>query len=96
MCLFANDLDSELGVVFYFGCNRIESCAGRTGTAAGALAHHVAHGLGILHLVAQVRDQRVEVCPAVRPLLDRLQAELNFFVSSELRQTILRLANEDV
>jgi predicted nucleic acid-binding protein len=34
------------------------------------------------------------VCPAVTPLLDRLQGELHFFVSSALRKTILRQAGE--
>lgn len=50
--------------------------------------------LGTLGILLEAKQRGV--CPAVGPLLDRLQTELNFFVASELRQTILRLANEDV
>lgn len=45
--------------------------------------------LGIL-----LRAKQHGLCPAVGPLLDRLQRELNFFVSPGLRQTILRQAGE--
>ena len=45
--------------------------------------------LGIL-----VRAKQQQLCPAVAPPLDRLQSELNFFVSLGLRQTILRQAGE--
>ena len=40
--------------------------------------------------------KRLGLCTAVKPLLDRLQTELNFFVSSGLREPILRQAGEDV
>jgi uncharacterized protein len=40
--------------------------------------------------------KRLGLCTAAKPLLDRLQTELNFFVSSGLRRTILRQAGEEV
>lgn len=66
----------------------IDELAGREVARQGGFT--VVGTLGIL-LEAKQRG----VCPAVRPLLDCLQTELNFFVSSELRQTILRQAHED-
>ena len=45
--------------------------------------------LGIL-----MRAKQRQLCPAVAPLLDRLQRELNFFVSPALRQSILRQTGE--
>jgi len=48
--------------------------------------------LGTLGILLRAKQQGL--CPAVAPLLDRLQRELNFFVSPGLRQTILRQAGE--
>lgn len=45
--------------------------------------------LGIL-----LRAKQRQLCPAVAPLLDRLQHELNFFISPGLRQSILSQAGE--
>ena len=45
--------------------------------------------LGIL-----VRSKRAKLIPEVKPLVDRLRGELNFFVSDRLRETALRLAGE--
>lgn len=67
----------------------IDELAGREVASHGGFT--VLGTLGIL-LEAKQRS----LCPAVRPLLDRLRVELNFFVSPGLRQTILRQAGEDV
>ena len=48
--------------------------------------------LGTLGILLRAKQQGL--CPAVGPLLDRLQRKLNFFVSPGLRQTILRQAGE--
>jgi predicted nucleic acid-binding protein len=48
--------------------------------------------LGTLGILLRAKQQGL--CPAVAPLLDRLQRDLNFFVSPSLRQTILRQAGE--
>jgi uncharacterized protein len=48
--------------------------------------------LGTLGILLRAKQQGL--CPAVAPLLDRLQGELNFFISPGLRQTILRQAGE--
>ena len=48
--------------------------------------------LGTLGILVRAKQQ--QLCPAMAPLLDRLQSELNFFVSPGLRQTILRQAGE--
>jgi len=45
--------------------------------------------LGIL-----VRAKRERLCPSVTPLLERLQNEFNFFISSGVRDAILRQAGE--
>jgi len=45
--------------------------------------------LGIL-----VRAKQARLCPSVAPLLERLQKELNFFISSDVRDAILRQAGE--
>jgi hypothetical protein len=48
--------------------------------------------LGTLGLL--LRAKRSGLLPSVAPLLDRLRSELNFFISDELRRTILRQAEE--
>lgn len=48
--------------------------------------------LGTLGILLQAKRQGL--CPEVRPQLDRLQTEFNFFVSPRLRQQILRQAGE--
>ncbi len=48
--------------------------------------------LGTLGLL--VRAKQSGLNPSVAPLLDRLKTELNFFISEELRRTILRQAGE--
>jgi len=48
--------------------------------------------LGTLGLLVQAK--RSGLNPSVAPLLDRLRSELNFFISDELRRTILRKAGE--
>jgi predicted nucleic acid-binding protein len=48
--------------------------------------------LGTLGILLEAKQRGA--CPAVRPLLDRLETELSFFVSSALREVILRLAGE--
>jgi len=48
--------------------------------------------LGTLGILVRAKQQKM--CPAVEPLLDRLQDELNFFVSSRLRHAILWQAGE--
>jgi predicted nucleic acid-binding protein len=48
--------------------------------------------LGTLGILVRAKQQ--QLCPAVAPLLDILQSELNFFVSVGLRQTILKQAGE--
>jgi predicted nucleic acid-binding protein len=48
--------------------------------------------LGTLGLL--VRAKRRGLLPSVAPLLDRLRSELNFFISDELRRTILRQGEE--
>lgn len=45
--------------------------------------------LGVL-----LRAKRKALCPEVRPLLDRLQQEIRFFVSPRLRQHVLAQAGE--
>jgi predicted nucleic acid-binding protein len=48
--------------------------------------------IGTLGIV--LRAKQKGLIPAVSPLLNRLQAELGFFLSEELRATILRRARE--
>jgi len=48
--------------------------------------------LGTLGILLLGKQQGL--CAEVRPLLDRLRREINFFVSPTLRQTILRQAGE--
>jgi uncharacterized protein len=48
--------------------------------------------VGTLGLLLEAK--RLGLCPAVKPLLDRLQTELNFFVSARLRRAILQQAGE--
>jgi predicted nucleic acid-binding protein len=48
--------------------------------------------LGTLGLLVQAK--RSGLNPGVAPLLDRLRSELNFFISDELRRTILHQAGE--
>jgi hypothetical protein len=48
--------------------------------------------LGTLGLL--VRAKQSVLLPSVAPLIDRLRSELGFFISDELRQTILRRAGE--
>jgi predicted nucleic acid-binding protein len=48
--------------------------------------------LGTLGLL--VRAKQRGLCPAVAPLLDRLQGELNFFLSTDLRRRVLAQAGE--
>jgi hypothetical protein len=50
--------------------------------------------LGTLGIFLEAKQRGA--CPAVRPLLDRLQTELSFFVSTSLREAILRQADESV
>lgn len=48
--------------------------------------------LGTLGILLRAKQQGL--CPAVAPLLDRLQRELNFFISPGLRRSILIQAGE--
>jgi predicted nucleic acid-binding protein len=48
--------------------------------------------LGTLGILLRAKQKRL--CEAVAPLLDRLQKELNFFISSGLRDAILKQAGE--
>jgi hypothetical protein len=48
--------------------------------------------LGTLGLL--VRAKQRGLSPSVAPLLDRLRSELNFFISDELRRSILRQVGE--
>jgi predicted nucleic acid-binding protein len=48
--------------------------------------------LGTLGILLRAKQQHL--CPAVAPLLGRLRYELNFFVSPQLHQAILRQAGE--
>jgi hypothetical protein len=41
-----------------------------------------------------LRAKRAALCAEIRPLLDRLQQEINFFVSPHLRASILKQAGE--
>jgi uncharacterized protein len=41
-----------------------------------------------------LRAKQLGLCPAIEPLLTRLQQELNFFISPALRQRVLQQANE--
>ena len=66
----------------------IDEQAGRD--VARRVGFTVVGTLGIL-LEAKHRG----ICPAVKPLLVRLQTELRFFVSAKLSQAILREAEED-
>jgi predicted nucleic acid-binding protein len=50
---------------------------------------HVQGTLGIL-----LRAKRGGLCTEIRSLLDRLQQEINFFVSPHLRANILHQAGE--
>jgi len=45
--------------------------------------------LGVL-----LRAKQEQLCPLIAPLLDRLENELRFFLSPELRQDVLRQAGE--
>lgn len=65
----------------------VDELAGRR--AAGQCGFAVLGSLGIL-----VRAKREGLCELVGPLLDRLQSEINFFVSAALRQAILTEAGE--
>lgn len=76
----AEELPADLILIDELAGREVASCAGFP-------------VLGTLGILLQAKQRGV--CQAVRPLLDRLQAELNFFVSSALRQTILRQAGED-
>ncbi len=49
--------------------------------------------LGTLGILLEAK--RRGACEAVGPPLDRLRSDLNFFVSTGLRETILRLAGEE-
>jgi len=75
----AEELDADLVLV--------DESAGREVARQCGLT--VLGSLGIL-----VRAKQRRLCPSVAPLLDRLQDELNFFVSSGLRKAILRQAGE--
>ncbi len=48
--------------------------------------------MGTMAIILKARDQ--QLCPAVRPLLNRLQQEFRFFISPHLRQQILEKAGE--
>jgi len=48
--------------------------------------------LGTLGLL--VRAKQAGLTPSVAPLIDRLRSELSFFISDDLRRTILRQAGE--
>lgn len=48
--------------------------------------------LGTLGVLVRAKQQGL--CPAIRPILDRLQQEINFFISPALRQRALNLAGE--
>jgi hypothetical protein len=48
--------------------------------------------LGTLGILVRAKEERL--CQSVAPLLDRLQNELKFFVSSSVRDMILRQAGE--
>jgi predicted nucleic acid-binding protein len=49
--------------------------------------------LGTLGILMRAKERRL--CPAIASLVDRLRSELNFFISTELRQCILHQAGED-
>lgn len=65
----------------------IDESAGRR--AARALGLTALGALGVL-----VRAKRVGAVPAVAPLIGRLEAELGFRVSAEVRKSIIELAQE--
>ena len=46
-------------------------------------------------LAVLVLGKRIGRIHAVAPLIDRLQQEINFFVSSRVRQEVLQLAGEE-
>jgi predicted nucleic acid-binding protein len=41
-----------------------------------------------------LRAKNAGICPKVKPLLDRLRRELNFFISENLYDATLRMAAE--
>jgi predicted nucleic acid-binding protein len=41
-----------------------------------------------------LRAKRAGWCDEIRPLIDRLQSELNFFLSAEIRRRVLEQAGE--
>jgi predicted nucleic acid-binding protein len=41
-----------------------------------------------------LRAKQLGLCSAIEPMLDRLQREINFFISPALRQSVLQQANE--
>jgi predicted nucleic acid-binding protein len=65
----------------------IDELAGRTIAMERGLA--VVGTLGVL-----LRAKQVGLCILVGPLLDRLQAEINFFIAPALRKKILQQAGE--
>lgn len=65
----------------------IDETAGREAARLGGFTV-----LGTLGLLVRAKQRGLN--PAVAPLIDRLRSELNFFISSGLRRTILRQAGE--
>lgn len=55
----------------------------------------VEHGLTVVGTLGiLLRAKRIGLCPELRPLLDRLQREIRFFVSPRLRRQVLNQAGE--
>lgn len=48
--------------------------------------------IGTLGILLQAKQ--LGLCPEIRPLLDRLESEIHFFISSSLQRTILQQAGE--
>ncbi len=65
----------------------IDELAGRTAAMNCGLT--VVGTLGIL-----LRAKQVGLCSELAPVLDRLQQEINFFISPMLRETVLQQAGE--
>jgi uncharacterized protein len=57
-----------------------------------AARHHGLLPVGVLGVLLRARQQGL-VGP-LRPLLDRLESELNFFIAAPLRQEVLMRAGE--
>lgn len=65
----------------------IDEAAGRS--AASALGLEITGTMGLL-----LRAKSAGVCSTIKPLIDRLRHELNFFISADLYQSTLKRAAE--